>query len=163
MFLDWGRRLVTQTEFIKKWKLSTLNEESSSQEHFLDICKLIGHKTPAELDPEGKDFRFEKRLKKIKGSGGSADAWKKGFFGWEYKSHHKSLNDAKIQLNEYARDLDNPPLLIVSDMKTIRIYTNFTNTTQKIYDISIDDLYNSEKLNWLRWAFEEPKRLHPKA
>ena len=36
--------------FISKWQKSTLKERSASQEHFLDLCHLLEHPTPAEAD-----------------------------------------------------------------------------------------------------------------
>jgi len=39
------------TEFIAKWRKVDLKERSASQEHFLDLCRVVGHPTPAEADP----------------------------------------------------------------------------------------------------------------
>ena len=41
-------------EFIDKWRYVELKERSASQEHFIDICRVIGHPTPAEADPGGE-------------------------------------------------------------------------------------------------------------
>ena len=46
------------TEFIRKWKASKLKERSGSQEHFLDLCHVLGQRTPSEADPEGKCYLF---------------------------------------------------------------------------------------------------------
>ena len=32
---------------------------AAAQEHFIDLCRLIGHPTPAEDDPTGERFTFE--------------------------------------------------------------------------------------------------------
>jgi len=45
--------------------------------------------------------------------------WKRGYFGWEYKGKHKDVIDAYAQLQRYAVALENPPLLVVSDMETL--------------------------------------------
>ncbi len=37
-------------EFQRKWIGVELKERSASQEHFLDVCRVIGHPTPAEMD-----------------------------------------------------------------------------------------------------------------
>ena len=40
---DEGRDLsVTPHEFISKWRSSALKERSASQEHFLDLCRMLG-------------------------------------------------------------------------------------------------------------------------
>jgi hypothetical protein len=51
--------------------------------------------------------------------------WKRNCFGWEYKGKRKNLNEAFVQLHRYAPALENPPLLIVSDMERIIIHTAF--------------------------------------
>ena len=35
-------------EFIEKWRASELKESSAAQEHFIDLCHLLGEPTPAE-------------------------------------------------------------------------------------------------------------------
>ena len=42
---------MTPTAFIAKWRISALNERSAAQEHFIDLCRLLGEPTPAEADP----------------------------------------------------------------------------------------------------------------
>ena len=153
--------MQTPTEFIAKWKASTLKESSASQEHFLDLCRLIGHPTPAESDPTGEHFTFERGASKTGSGQGWADVWKKGFFAWEYKGKKKDLNTAFAQLQRYAIALENPPLLVVSDMETIIIHTNWTNTVQEIHTIAIEELEQPEALQKLRWLFNEPDRLKP--
>jgi type II restriction/modification system DNA methylase subunit YeeA len=152
---------LTVREFIAKWKASTLKERSASQEHFIDLCRLLNHKTPAEADPTGEHFTFERGATKTGGGEGWADVWKKGFFAWEYKGKHKDLIAAFAQLQRYAIALENPPLLVVSDMETIVIHTNFTNTVQEIHTLALEDLENPEALQKLRWLLTEPERFRP--
>lgn len=45
--------VLTPGAFIAKWRRSELKERSASQEHFLDLCRLLGEPTPAEADPAG--------------------------------------------------------------------------------------------------------------
>src|ERR1700726_855948 len=71
--------------------------------HFNDLCALLGHASPAAVDPTGNEsFCFQKRVVKdaelfaLEDSGriaeesngyrerGFADVWKRGFFAWEY-------------------------------------------------------------------------------
>lgn len=98
---------VTPSEFIAKWSQSELKERSAAQSHFNDLCRLIGVETPAEADPKGEWFCFEKGAKKAGGGDGWADVWKRGCFGWEYKGPNKDLDRAWQQLQRYAAALEN--------------------------------------------------------
>jgi len=53
----------------------------------------------------------------------------------------------------------NPPLLIVSDMETIVIRTNFTNSVQQTFTLTYDDLLTRDGLHILRQAFHHPEQL----
>ena len=53
-------------------------------------------------------------------------------FAWEYKRKHANLDKAFQQLRQYALALENPPLLIVSDMARFRITTNWTNSVSVV-------------------------------
>ena len=150
---------ITPQEFIDKWRSHELKERSACQEHFIDLCNLVGHKTPAELDSKGDFFTFEKGVTKQKGGDGYADVWYRGHFGWEYKGKHKNLDKAYEQLLQYRQSLQNPPLLIVSDTDKIILHTNFTNTIQQDYEIELADLANPDKLAILRNAFFQPEEL----
>ena len=72
---------MTIDQFITKWKKAELKERAAAQEHFLDLCHLLGHPTPAEADATGTSFCFEKGAAKHGGGEGFADVWKQGFFG----------------------------------------------------------------------------------
>jgi type II restriction/modification system DNA methylase subunit YeeA len=152
---------LTAKEFIAKWQASTLKERSAAQEHFIDLCRLLEHKTPAEADPTGEHFTFERGAAKTGGGDGWADVWKKGCFAWEYKGKHKDLTAAFSQLQRYAIALENPPLLVVSDMETIIIHTNYTNTVQEIHTLALEDLERPEALQKLRRLLTEPERFRP--
>ena len=101
---------MTPREFVKKWRAVALKERSAAQEHFLDLCELLGHGKPAALDPQGEHFCFEKGAEKRGGEDGFADVWKRGSFAWEYKGKHADLDKAWEQLDRYRADLENPPL-----------------------------------------------------
>ena len=66
---------LTPQEFVAKWRQSTLKERSSYQEHFIDLCRLLGHPTPAEIDSSGAFFTFEAGASKQTGEQGWADVW----------------------------------------------------------------------------------------
>ncbi|NMN57845.1 type II restriction/modification system DNA methylase subunit YeeA [Xanthobacter sp. SG618] len=153
---------MTPHEFITKWQNSKLKERAAAQEHFLDLCRLLGEKTPAEVDAAGLDYGFEVGATKTGGGHGFADVFKRGHFAWEYKGTRANLDAALLQLQRYAVALDNPPLLIVSDIgTTIRIHTNWTNSVSKTYDIPIAELEDAEKRQWLKAAFADPEALRP--
>jgi type II restriction/modification system DNA methylase subunit YeeA len=152
---------MTPEQFIAKYKATTLKERSVAQTHFNDLCALLGVETPAEADPAGEWFCFERGARKTTGAQGWADVWKRDHFGWEYKSKGKDLDAAFAQLQQYAVALDNPPLLIVSDIETIRIHTNWTNTVSLVRSIELEELADAGQRAILRYAFIEPERLKP--
>ena len=148
-------------EFITKWKKADLKERSAAQEYFIDLCRLVGHPTPAEADPTGTDFCFEKGAAKHGGGDGFADVWKRLFFGWENKGRHKDLEAAFDQLLLYKDSLENPPLLVVCDMDRIVIRTNFTGTAPVTYEVDLDRLGEPRNLEILRHVFFDPDKLKP--
>jgi hypothetical protein len=74
---------LSPQEFVAKWRKAALTERAAAQEHFIDLCRLVGHPTPAEQDPTGQTFTFEAGASKQRGGQGWADVWKKGTFAWE--------------------------------------------------------------------------------
>jgi hypothetical protein len=123
---------LTPRAFAQKWGDNETKEKAASQEHFIDLCRMLGEPTPNEADPTGQTYAFEKAVTKAAGGDGFADVWKKDFFGWEYKCKGKDLKAAYLQLLGYREDLSNPPLLVVSDLDTIEIRTNFTGLSPKL-------------------------------
>jgi len=89
---------ITPQEFVDKWRRSKLKERSASQEHFIDLCRMLGHPTPVKADPEGTTFTFEKGVGKSSGGQGWADVWKKGFFAREYKGRRR--RNLKVPVKE---------------------------------------------------------------
>jgi hypothetical protein len=76
--------------FVEKWAGAELSERAASHEHFIDLCRLVGHltrlwrrlsrlhpstagwkpctrtdPTPATADPTGADYTFEKPVKVV--------------------------------------------------------------------------------------------------
>ena len=152
---------MTPHEFITKWRASELKERAASQEHFIDLCRLLGEPTPAEADPTGDTYCFERGALKDSGGDGWADVWKRHHFAWEYKGQRADLNAAFNQLRQYSLALENPPLLIVSDMRRFRIRTNWTNSVSKTYKFDLDGLKDAATRDRLKWAFSDPERLRP--
>ncbi len=152
---------MTPQEFIAKWRSNELKERSASQSHFNDLCALVGVADPITADPAGTWFTFEKGAAKTSGGDGWADVWRKGHFAWEYKGPKKDLKKAFDQLLQYSVALENPPLLIVSDMDRIHIHTNWTNTVQEVHEFSLDDLIDGDVREKLRRAFTDPEFFKP--
>ena len=152
---------MTPEQFIAKWKKCTLKERSASQTHFNELCELLEVEKPTDADPDGSWYTFEKGAKKTGGGDGWADVWKSECFAWEYKGKHKDLTAAFSQLQRYAIALQNPPLLIVSDMETIILHTNFTNTVQQVHTFAIEDLADYDVRRRLRLIFTDPGYFRP--
>lgn len=150
---------ITPQQFVEKWRKTQVKERSGYQEHFLDLCRMLGHPSPLEDDPTGERFAFEAGASKQGGGSGWADVWKHGYFAIEYKGKHANLDKAYQQLLQYREALINPPLLIVSDMETIQIHTNFTNTAKQTYTLTLDDLLTTAGQETLRRAFYQPEAL----
>ena len=152
---------MTPYEFITKWRASALTERSASHQHFLDLCDLLGEPKPADADPSGESYCFERGARKDSGGDGWADVWKRHHFAWEYKGKRANLDAAFEQLRQYALALENPPLLIVSDMLRFRIRTNWTNSVSRTHSFDLDDLADRAVRDRLKWAFSDPERLRP--
>ena len=106
-------------------------------------------------------YCFERGARKDTGGGGWADVWKRHHFAWEYKGKHANLDAAFNQLRQYALALENPPLLIVSDMARFRIRTNWTNSVSETHGFTLDDLADAAVRDKLKWAMSDPERLRP--
>ena len=158
---------LSPQEFVTRWKQMALTERASSQSHFIDLCRLLGQPTPTEADPTGDTYAFERGVTKSSGKStgrqGWADVWKRGYFAWEYKGKHGNLTKAYEQLQQYREALENPPLLVVCDLSTIEIHTNFTNTVKQITRLSLEDLLDPHKLDILRRVFSDPEALRVNA
>jgi type II restriction/modification system DNA methylase subunit YeeA len=166
---------MTVAEFKKKWARYQGKESAAYQEHFNDLCHILGQPTPVEADPSGNDsFCFQKRVVKDAElfdlehpdssdptERGFADVWRKDCFGWEYKGKKKNLGDAYKQLLRYREALLNPPLLIVCDFDRYIIRTNFNGTVQETQEFTNDQIDRPENWRTLRALFENPNLLKP--
>ncbi len=154
---------MTPAEFAAKWKGSTAQEGYASQEHLIDLCRMLGVPTPNEADPTGDFYAFEKGATKASGDDGFADVRKKGYFAWEYKGKRHDLNAAYQQLLQYHDALQNPPLLVVCDLNRFEVHTKFTNAVSTVHEFTLDELERSpqEPLRILRAVFSNPNELKP--
>ena len=75
------------TIFAAKWRDNARRESPSSQEHFIDLCRMLGVATPNEADPTGEWCSFEAGAARTSTGGtGAADVWKRSVFGWESRA-----------------------------------------------------------------------------
>ena len=155
-----GGEPMTPQDFIAKWRNGG-DERRDFQSFFDDLCRLMNHPTPREADPEHTWFTYEYGASKTSGGEGWADAWKRGYFGFEAKGTGKDLGKAYAQLKMYADALENPPLLIVSDLQRFEIHTNFTNAVKQVHRFTVEDLANHETRRLLAAAFNDPQQLRP--
>ena len=145
---------MTPEDFVAKWKRVGVKESVAAQIHFNELCDLLGVDKPLDVDPEGEFYTFEKSI----GKEDYADVWYKEYFAWDYKSAWKrGLEAAYGQLLTYREDLGNPPLLIVSDVDTIEIHTNFMTIQKHVRRFTLDELLNPEKRRLLKEAWKNPE------
>jgi len=126
---------------------------------------MLDEKTPAEADPSGEFYTFERGVNKSGSAGGKgfADVWYKNHFAFEYKGKHKDLRAAYDQLLRYREDLGNPPLLVVCDIDRFEVHTNFTNSVKKVYAFTNAELPKPENIRVLKALFQNPGELAPAA
>jgi hypothetical protein len=147
---------MTPQEFKVKWSKPPGNERQTYQSHFNDLREMLGVAKPSAADAADLTYTFEKQVDKAAGGTGAADVWKRGHFGWEYKAKESDLPGAYVQLLGYMNALENPPLLIVSDTKLIRIYPNFPNQKTIPIDIRISEIDQPEQRGILERVFLDP-------
>ena len=46
-------------EFIEKWRDTPLSERAAAQQHFLELCEVLGVEKPPTTGPGTADYRFE--------------------------------------------------------------------------------------------------------
>ena len=85
---------LSAAAFAAKWKDNARRERASSQEHFIDLCRLLSLPTPNEAGA----------ARTSSGKPGWADVWKRGHFGWEYKGAPADLAaDSSIRRKQRGR------------------------------------------------------------
>src|SRR5437660_12696324 len=169
---------MTPAEFKRKWARYSGKETSAYQEHFNDLCALLGQPSPVTADPTGSEsFCFQKRVLKDAelfafddggrvaeepdSERGFADVWKRGCFAWEYKGKKKNLDEAYRQLLRYRESLLNPPLLVVCDFDRYIVRTNFNGTVQETKEFTNAQIDEPWVLSLLRAVFVDPEFLKP--
>ena len=70
--------------------------------------------------------------------------------------------DALRQLQNYSLALNNPPILVVCDRLTTRIYTQFNGYPTETFDMLLAELDQPDKLALLRRIWQDPESFRPK-
>lgn len=140
---------MTSDKFISTWKNNSLSERGGAQPHFEDLCLLLNVDPPRESD----DYCYEQGLKKVGGSQGFADVWKRGCFAWENKGPEKNLGPALMQLKNYADALDNPKMLVVCNRERIELHPRFNGYPSTPQVILLENIGRAENIQTLRWLF----------
>ena len=150
---------LTPQEFVARWERVTLSERASYQQHFLDLCEMLGEPRPAESDASGSSYTFEKRVEKTGGGVGFADVWRRGRFAIEYKRKGGNLASAYKQLAEYRESLELPPVMIATDIARFLVRTNFTGRSPDTFEFTNRELLNPKYRDVLKKAFSDPDAL----
>lgn len=156
---------MTPDDFLRKWQGFSGTEKAGAQSHFNDLCDLLEVPRPFSAG-SADDYTFEKSVLRLGAQRGFADVFKRHCFAWEYKkpsTDQKNLVRAYKQLKEYADGLDNPPLLIVSDIRTIRVHTQFTGYPAEVIEFDIRDLNDPVVRRRLAKAWTDPESFRPDA
>lgn len=160
---------MTPHAFMAKWLKSRARDAKAYRQHFRDLCEMFDHPLPSESSFSDKKFTFGYgssdhgggHRPKV-GRNGLADVWKQEYFGWEYKSLHKSLDLAYDHLLKNREALENPPLLVVSDINQIEVHTHFEDSKSVVYEIPLEMLDTQKNLETLWSLFHDPNLLHRK-
>src|SRR5215472_6634187 len=95
------RRHMTPQLFVEKWQRANLSERSAYQQHFLDLCDLLGEPKPADADPDGAEYTFERGVTKADGGKGWADVWN--------RLVRMERRDGKLRRRSTRHDRPHPP------------------------------------------------------
>lgn len=149
-------------DFIRRWGATKLNEKAIAHSHFKELCEIIGFPAPYESEAiPADDYRFEKPLTKSGGGAGFADVWYRGRFVWEYKTPGRSLESAYQQLLLYKESLENPPILVVCDIKRYEVHIAYTGYRTRVETFTNADLQNKGFRDLLLQVFSDPASLRP--
>ena len=105
-------------EFVERWSQSTLREQQAAQSHFNELCQIVGHKTPTELDPKGEFFTFEENVEKSTGGAGALMSGTKAISPGSTKASSKTLTRPMLKFS---------PTGLISKTRRCWLYLTFWN------------------------------------
>ena len=121
------------------------------------MCELLGVPKPGSED----GYLFEEKNSVAGGRTGYADVFRRGAFAWENKAPGKNLVAALRQLQTYSLALSNPPILVVCDRLTTRIYTQFNGHPTETHDVLLAEMDQPDKLALLHRIWLDPESFRP--
>ena len=153
------RRMTTLTPqaFVDKWRFVQLKERSAYQEHFIDLCHLVGHPTPAEDDPAGTRLRSSSARPNKTGGQGFADVFKRGCFALGIQGQARRSRQGLSATAAISRRPAQSPAADRVRHRPLVVHTNYTNTATARTTITLDDILTAEGLKALRAIFEYPE------
>jgi hypothetical protein len=84
--------------FVEKWGRSELSERAASQEHFLDLCRLLDQPSPGS-DATGEDYCFEKHVRVVR-SASKGSKGERGFVDvWKRNAHAQAAMDSAVRID----------------------------------------------------------------
>src|SRR5829696_4900770 len=117
--------VLTPQEFAKKGAGVALSERSSYQQHFLDLCAMLGAPAPAEADPAGSSTPSRRGWRRPGAARASPTCGTREPLRLRVQGRHKDLKAAYDQLLQYREALGTRR----SSSSPIRTVTRYTPTS----------------------------------
>jgi len=149
---------LSPQDFVAKWRHAALKEISAYSEHFIDLCRLVGHPTPGELDPRGNSSPSRPEPKRPMAVTASPMSGSAAASPGSIRASTPTWTSLPPAF-AVPRSLGKPALAVVCDLDQIIIHTNFTNSVKRAYPLALDDLLKPEGLATLRSVFYNPEAL----
>src|SRR5215207_7256286 len=152
--------VLTPQEFAKKGAGVALSERSSYQQHFLDLCAMLGAPAPAEADPAGSSTPSRRGWRRP----GAARASPTCGTRTASPSSTRPPQGSEGRLRSAPAvpgGAGHPPLLVVTDTDRYEVHTDFTGTVKRMYRFDNAALPKAENVGVLQALFEDPEALRP--
>jgi hypothetical protein len=136
--------------FVAKWSRVDLPERAASQEHFIDLCRLLGQPTPAEHDATGTEYAFEKGVEVVAGASKDLDEQRER---WLNPPEWIGPIAARIDAADQFLDVPEPARPLIRQSAIMGAAAR----DLKLKKRTLTNLYN-ERPTWLRLAHEKLDR-----
>jgi hypothetical protein len=145
---------MTPQEFIAKWQRVNLSERSACQQHFLDLCDVLGQPKPAEADPDGAWYTFERGVRKTTGEKGWAeelDELRNNWLNPPEWTREEVLEFPGSVDGPWARYVHEPDERGIGTLRYPRIAPKDEECAKKLKKRTLTNLYN-QRPTWLDLA-----------
>ena len=151
-------------------------ESAAYQEHFDDLCRLLGQPTPNEADPSGRIFSaFKSAWSKMRSfssctkhpmpasrpNAALPTCGKKAVSPGNTRARRKTSTRLTSNFSATAKRCSIRRLLVVCDFDRYIIRTNFNGTVQEVHEFTNDQIDRPENLRHSPRAFQDPDYLKP--